>query len=290
MAFIDKLLEGGLPYGMEIEEPKGDDKINRLIFDNDMQSIVQGLVMGMMGVGGGGKVGWEKGLGTAYKSIFNAPKSKLEKELVLAMKGKIKGGKMIPDQPFRQGAIGKPSKVGPLETYANKVGEAIDKTNKNIYGKPSIDAIKGKKYPSEAREEFPIDLKYILGKDAAVAPKGSGGGKAGLIGLLGLLGLADRSSDGYEEDAVRNTMIDKGSEFYDENIYSLLEGLIPDPDMSGARDINDDLMRLLREQTKDYEGDTPIGLEELAKIIQGEEEETINYPQHFSNRARSWAR
>jgi hypothetical protein len=54
MAFIDKLLEGGLPYGMEIEQPKGDDKINRLIFDNDMQSIVESLVMGTMG-GGAGK-------------------------------------------------------------------------------------------------------------------------------------------------------------------------------------------------------------------------------------------
>ena len=57
MAWIDKLLEAGLPYGMEIEEPKGDDKINRLIVDNDIQSIVQGLVMGTMG--GGANIGKE---------------------------------------------------------------------------------------------------------------------------------------------------------------------------------------------------------------------------------------
>ena len=85
MAFIDKLLEGGLPYGMEIEQPKAHDEINRLVMDNDVQSIVQGLVMGTMGGGGGGK-----GL----------------RELVLAMKGKIKGGKMIPSQPFRKGTVG----------------------------------------------------------------------------------------------------------------------------------------------------------------------------------------
>jgi hypothetical protein len=87
MAFIDKLLEGGSPYGMEIEQPKAHDEINRLIIGNDVQSIVQGLVMGTMGGAG-------KGL----------------KQLLLAMKGKIKGGKMIPSQPFRQGMIGKPVK------------------------------------------------------------------------------------------------------------------------------------------------------------------------------------
>ena len=57
MAFIDKLLEGGSPYGMEIEEPKAHDEINRLVMDNDVQSIVQGLVMGIMG--GGANIGKE---------------------------------------------------------------------------------------------------------------------------------------------------------------------------------------------------------------------------------------
>ena len=85
MAFIDKLLEGGFPYGMEIEQPKALDGINRLIVDNDVQSIVQGLVMGTTGGGG-------KGL----------------RQLVLALKGKIKGGKMIPSQPIRKGIVGGP--------------------------------------------------------------------------------------------------------------------------------------------------------------------------------------
>ena len=51
--------------------------------------LIQGLVMG---IGGGG--GAAKGV----------------RQLLLAMKGKIKGGKMIPSQPFRQGMIGKPVK------------------------------------------------------------------------------------------------------------------------------------------------------------------------------------
>ena len=110
MAFIDELLESGLPYDMEIEEPKAHDEINRLVMDNDIQSIVQGLVMGTMGGGGG------KGL----------------RELVLAMKGKIKGGKMIPSQPFRQGMIGKPTKTAKqskLDILLNKL-----KDNPNIGG------------------------------------------------------------------------------------------------------------------------------------------------------------
>ena len=86
MAFIDKLLEGGSPYGMEIEQPKAHDKINRLVIDNDIKNITQGLVMGLTGGGAG------KGL----------------RQLVLALKGKIKGGKMIPSQPIRKGTVGGP--------------------------------------------------------------------------------------------------------------------------------------------------------------------------------------
>ena len=84
MAFIDKLLEGGSPYGMEIEQPKAQYKINRLVIDNDIKSITQGLVAGLTGGGAG------KGL----------------RQLVLALKGKIKGGKMIPSQPIRKGTVG----------------------------------------------------------------------------------------------------------------------------------------------------------------------------------------
>ena len=50
------------------------------------QEDLMNLVMGISGGGGG------KGIS----------------KLLLAMKGKIKDGKMIPQQPFRQGMVGKP--------------------------------------------------------------------------------------------------------------------------------------------------------------------------------------
>ena len=55
MAFIDELISGGLPYGMEVEEPKAHDEINRLTSDNDFQNIAKDLVMGLVGGGGGTK-------------------------------------------------------------------------------------------------------------------------------------------------------------------------------------------------------------------------------------------
>ena len=66
--------------------------------------------------------------------------------------------------------------------------------------------------------------------------------------------------------------------------------LIPDPDMSGARNMPIGQTDLLDRYIDPnyYEGETPLELEELAKIIQ--EQEVVNYPQNFSNRARSWAK
>tara|TARA_R100000808_G_scaffold22213_1_gene48191 strand:- start:402 stop:986 length:585 start_codon:yes stop_codon:yes gene_type:complete len=54
MAFIDELIrEGGLPYGMKIEEePKAHDEIDSLI-DNNLQKDLINLVMGTVGGGGG---------------------------------------------------------------------------------------------------------------------------------------------------------------------------------------------------------------------------------------------
>ncbi len=60
----------------------------------ELENTIQGLVMGTMGGGGVGK-----GL----------------RQLVLAMKGKIKGGKMIPSQPIRRGIVGKTTKGTPKE-------------------------------------------------------------------------------------------------------------------------------------------------------------------------------
>ena len=88
MAFIDELISGGLPYGMQVEEPKAHDEINRLTITNDVHNMAKDLVMGTMGGGGAGK-----GL----------------RQLVLALKGKIKGGKLIPSQPIRKGTISRVS-------------------------------------------------------------------------------------------------------------------------------------------------------------------------------------
>ena len=89
MAFIDELIgQGGLPYGMGIvEEPKAHDEIDSLIDDN-LQKEIMTLIMGTAGGGGGAG----KGL----------------RQLILALKGKIKGGKMIPSQPIRKGIVGGP--------------------------------------------------------------------------------------------------------------------------------------------------------------------------------------
>jgi hypothetical protein len=88
MAFIDELIGDELPYGMEVEESKAHDEINRLTITNDVHNMAKDLVMGTMGGGGAGK-----GL----------------RQLVLALKGKIKGGKMIPSQPIRKGTISRVS-------------------------------------------------------------------------------------------------------------------------------------------------------------------------------------
>ena len=109
MAFIDKLLEGGeLPYGMTVEQPKAHEEINSLILDDDLENMLNDLVMGVTGGGGAGK-GVSK--------------------LILAMKGKIKGGKMIPSQPFRYGSVIGGPNPSKLDILLNKL-----KDNPNIGG------------------------------------------------------------------------------------------------------------------------------------------------------------
>ena len=92
MEFIDKLMKGPNPLGITVDEPKAyDDTVlseNSLNLSPELEEVIQSLVMGL-GTGGG-----------AGKGI---------RQLILAMKGKIKGGKMIPSQPFGKGMVGKPS-------------------------------------------------------------------------------------------------------------------------------------------------------------------------------------
>ena len=53
------------------------------------EDLIQNLVMGMTGGG----------------------KGKAARQLVLALKGKIKGGKFVPSQPIKKGIVGKPPKT-----------------------------------------------------------------------------------------------------------------------------------------------------------------------------------
>ena len=96
MAFIDELIgQGGLPYGMEIETPKAHNEIDSIInsFESEQPKSpisnedVMNIIMGTVGGGGVGK-----GI----------------RQLILALKGKIKGGKMIPSQPIRKVIVGGP--------------------------------------------------------------------------------------------------------------------------------------------------------------------------------------
>ena len=73
-----------------------------------LNQIVKDLVMGL-GTGGG-----------AGKGI---------RQLLLAMKGKIKGGKMIPSQPFRHGSVTGESNPSKLDIILNRL-----KDNPNIGG------------------------------------------------------------------------------------------------------------------------------------------------------------
>jgi len=92
-ADIASFLIGQDPVTGEIPGPKGDDAINEILSKADWEARglpnPEDLVMGLVGGGGG----------AAVKGI----------QKLLAIAGKIKGGKMIPKQPFRQGMIGKPS-------------------------------------------------------------------------------------------------------------------------------------------------------------------------------------
>jgi len=229
------------------------------------------------------KAQWNKVFGS--KVVDKA--SEGVRQLALAMKGKIKDGKLIPNQPFKQGMIGKPSGKTPATKFdwEKKLEELVsrDSRTKIPLEKPSFDV-------GGWKNVAPAQAKKIQSKDK---------GKWGLAGLLGLLGLTQDDQGSYVgEDSSQEMPSNNLSQILQDITFSdMINKLIPNPDMSGAGDMpNDALMNVLRNQLKEtdqdyYEGETPIGLEELAKIIQEEEqEEIINYPQNLSNRARSWAK
>ena len=80
------------------------------------EDLIQNLVMGMTGGG----------------------KGKAARQLLLAFKGKLKGGKFIPDQPIRRGIVGKTPKIPKPPKSKNKIKleELLNKLkdNPNIGG------------------------------------------------------------------------------------------------------------------------------------------------------------
>ena len=178
MAFIDELIEkGGLPYGMEVEQPKAHDKINSLIVDNDIESIIQGLIMDLVGGGKG------KGI----------------KKLALALKGKIKGGKMIPSQPIRRGSIG-------VKSSANEGAELYQQM--------------ARAHTQNIARQIP---KFDMPVSAQVARRQpSKGLPPELIALLS--GGAGAGGAAYGMENLQNNPL----------INFLAELMMPDPDMSDA--------------------------------------------------------
>mgnify|MGYP003117966861 CR=1 FL=1 len=143
----------------------------------ELQETIQGLVMGGGGAGGMltktrqglksiPKAQWEKVFGS--KVVDKA--SEGVRQLALAMKGKIKDGRLISDQPFKQGMIGKPS-PSKLKNYSR------DSRGNVQLKKPSfnVDVAGWKNVP---HAQAIGRLKEIEKTDK---------GKWGLAGLLGLI-------------------------------------------------------------------------------------------------------
>ena len=94
--------------GLIPENENAHDNIDALMGNERLNQIVQDLVMGLTGGGGAGK-----GI----------------RQLLLLMKGKIKGGKMIPSQPFRHGSVTGKSNPSKLDIVLNRL-----KDNPNVGG------------------------------------------------------------------------------------------------------------------------------------------------------------
>ena len=108
---IIKLLMGRNQFdegGFIPETENAHSNIDALMGNDKLNQIVQDLVMGLTGGGGAGK-----GI----------------RQLLLLMKGKIKGGKMIPSQPFRHGSVTGKSNPSKLDIVLNRL-----KDNPNVGG------------------------------------------------------------------------------------------------------------------------------------------------------------
>jgi hypothetical protein len=178
MAFIDELLKNGLPYGMEIEQPKAHDEINRLVIDDDIQRIIKGLVMGTMGGGAGipiKKLLKDVGLYTRALKLPGAHYKNLQKM-----------DKLVKD-------ITKRNKTSVENVELIKRLEKI--TEKNKVATKSLAEWRKRTKLGTSSPSFDIGGWKNVKADRVPVKEGSGGGKAGLIGLLGLLGLLGKGPD-----------------------------------------------------------------------------------------------
>lgn len=184
-----------------------------------------------------------------------------------------------------------------------KMAESVkDITKRNQDALTNIKKMRGEVISKLPKKGGPVE-KYVpatkpLAKDSATKQKGDVG-KWGLAGLLGILGLMqDDQGDYIEGDSPQETPVNYLNEILNDVTFSnVLERMIPDPDMSGARDMPigqtdispEDLAGIIqREQETSpnyYEGETSISPEDLARIIQGEEETPWAPP--FTGRKRS---
>jgi hypothetical protein len=78
------------------------------------KTMIENLVMGLIGGG----------------------KGKAARQLVLALKGKLKGGKFIPDQPIRRGIVGKTQEIPKPPKSKNKI--KLEKILNKLKDNPNI--------------------------------------------------------------------------------------------------------------------------------------------------------
>ena len=161
MASLVDMLTGGDEFDLEREEaeyPKAHDKIDSILEWDDAkmgmsQEDLMNIVMGI-----GGAPGSLKGLTSLIQKMGGKQTfPQLIKDLVLAVKGTIKGGKMVADPGFKYGAIGKPKPETISTVNPNQVKDFINKMYGRDKIKPNIT-----KYADKGYKEYHKQLENKL--------------------------------------------------------------------------------------------------------------------------------
>ena len=255
----------------------GEINLNELLTGEDTSSTLLDAILPGLGVAGLlaksrkglqliPKAQWNKVFGS--KAVDKMPEG--VKQLALAIKGIIKGGKMITDKGLKPGMIGKPKPTS--------IGEINELT---------------KGYSMKVTDNlFPVVSKYTKGVPAVI-PKGSpkqpfsnfGETALGITALTALLAAitASEGNDAYGwSDKIASFLRpdpDMGTkEQHDEDMINLLYSLRdnPKPEAKGQRLLEDTLM-------KDEKSTNEILLQMLREQINksdasDEEDEGFSYP------------